>query len=73
LLGTDPIFALFMGAIAYASSSSITLTLLEERKRLANPEAEFMLALLVFEDLAAPVLVSFLANLTITSQKMAGI
>ena len=64
LLGLDPTFAVFMGGIAYASSSSITLSLLEQRKRLANREAEFILALLVFEDIAAPILISLLRNVT---------
>ncbi len=60
-LGLDPMAALVIGSVAYATSSSISVKLLEEQKRLANPEAEFILALLIFEDLVAPVLVSFLA------------
>ncbi len=35
--------------------------MLQEQKRLANPEAEFILAILIFEDLVAPILVSFIA------------
>ncbi len=72
LLGYDATFAVFMGGIAYASSSSITLSLLEQRKRLANPEAEFILALLVFEDIAAPILISILRNVSAGSQAGAG-
>lgn len=60
-LGLTPINALVVGSVAYATSSSITAKMLEEQKRLANPETDFILALLIFEDLVAPVLVSFLA------------
>ena len=62
LFGLDLIAALTVGSIAYATSSSISAKLLDEHKRLANPEAEFILSLLIFEDLVAPVLVSFLAG-----------
>jgi CPA2 family monovalent cation:H+ antiporter-2 len=60
-LGLSAIHALMIGSVAYATSSSITAKMLEEQKRLANPETDFILALLIFEDLVAPVLVSFLA------------
>lgn len=59
-LGLIPSF--IIGSVAYATSSSISAKMLEENKRLANPEAEFILALLIFEDLVAPVLVSFIAG-----------
>lgn len=65
LLGFDLLAALIIGGVAYATSSSITIKMLEDSKRLKTPEGEFKLALLVFEDLAAPVLVSFLAGLII--------
>ncbi len=64
LFGFDLMAALIIGGVAYASSSSITVKMLEESKRLKTPEGEFKLALLIFEDLAAPVLVSFLVGLT---------
>ena len=60
LVGLDPMAGFVIGSVAYATSSSISVKLLAEQKRLANPEAEFILALLIFEDLVAPVLVSFL-------------
>ncbi len=60
--GLDPASALVVGSVAYATSSSISAKMLEEQKRLANPETEFILALLIFEDLVAPVLVSFIAG-----------
>ncbi|MFW6007592.1 MAG: cation:proton antiporter [Halanaerobiales bacterium] len=59
----DLITSFFIGAIVYASSSSITLKLLEEKKRMANKETEFILALLIFEDLVAPIMVSFFAGI----------
>jgi len=62
LFGMDFISAFMIGSIAYATSSSISAKMLDEKKRLANPEAEFILALLIFEDLVAPILVSFIAG-----------
>jgi len=62
LFGMDPISAFTIGSIAYATSSSISAKMLDEKKRLANPETEFILALLIFEDLVAPVVVSFIAS-----------
>ncbi len=61
MVGLDPLTAFVIGSVAYATSSSISVKLLEDQKRLANPETEFILALLIFEDLVAPVLVSVLA------------
>ena len=62
LFSLDVISAFTIGSIAYATSSSISAKMLDEKKRLANPEAEFILALLIFEDLIAPILVSFIAG-----------
>ncbi len=62
LFGLDVISAFIIGSIAYATSSSISAKMLDEKKRLANPETEFILALLIFEDLVAPILVSFIAS-----------
>ncbi len=66
LLGFDLIFSLIVGGVAYASSSAITINLLEETNRKTTPEGEFKLALLIFEDIAAPVIVSVLVGLTAT-------
>jgi len=63
LFGLGPVVAFTIGAIAYATSSSISAKMLDEQKRLANPETEFILALLIFEDLVAPVVVSFIASM----------
>ena len=65
LFGFDLLAALIIGGVAYATSSSITVKMLEESKRLKTPEGEFKLALLIFEDLAAPVMVSFLVGLSV--------
>ncbi|MEW6662373.1 MAG: cation:proton antiporter [Bacillota bacterium] len=70
--GLNLITAFLIGAVAYASSSSITAKMLEEKRRLANPETEFILALLIFEDLVAPILVSFLAGVYSGTQITAG-
>jgi len=62
-VGFDLVSALFLGAIAYATSSSITAKLIEEKKRVANPETEFLLGVLIFEDLLAPILIVLLAGM----------
>ncbi|GAE31061.1 cation:proton antiporter [Halalkalibacter hemicellulosilyticus] len=64
LMGLDMIPSLIIGGVAYATSSSITAKMLESSKRMANPESEFMLGLLIFEDLVAPILVAILVGLT---------
>jgi monovalent cation:H+ antiporter-2, CPA2 family len=60
----DMITAFLMGSVVYATSSSITAKILETSKRMANPESEFMLGLLIFEDIVAPVAVAVLVGLT---------
>ena len=62
--GLDWITAFLMGGVVYATSSSITAKILETSKRMANPESEFLLGLLIFEDIAAPVAVAVLVGLT---------
>ena len=63
IFGLNLFSAFVLGSVAYATSSSITAKLLEDKKRLANLETEFILALLIFEDLVAPVLVSFIVGI----------
>lgn len=58
-----PVEALLVGAICYASSSSIILKSLEDTRRVANPETEFIVGLLIFEDMLAPVIVAVAASL----------
>lgn len=62
--GLDWISSLIVGGIVYATSSSITAKLLEDKDRTENKESEFMLLILVFEDLLAPILVTVLIGLT---------
>ncbi|MBS4024227.1 MAG: cation:proton antiporter [Clostridia bacterium] len=64
LFGLDLITSFLIGGVVYATSSSITAKMLESSKRMANPESEFMLALLIFEDIVAPVAVAILVGLT---------
>lgn len=64
LFGLDWITSFLIGGVVYATSSSITAKLLESSKRMANTESEFMLALLIFEDLVAPIAVAILVGLT---------
>jgi CPA2 family monovalent cation:H+ antiporter-2 len=64
VFGLDWITAFLMGGVVYATSSSITAKILETSKRMANPESEFLLGLLIFEDIAAPVAVAVLVGLT---------
>ncbi len=62
--GLDWITSFLMGGVVYATSSSITAKILESSKRMANPESEFLLGLLIFEDLVAPIAVAVLVSLT---------
>lgn len=55
--------AFLLGGVTYASSSSITLKMLEDKKRFANPESDYMIALLIFEDIIAPVAVTLITVL----------
>lgn len=64
LLGLDFTSAFLIGGVVYTTSSSITAKLLESTKRMANTESEYLLALLIFEDLIAPILVAILVGLT---------
>lgn len=64
VFGLDLLSAFLIGGTVYATSSSITAKLLESSRRMANRESEFMLALLIFEDLVAPVFVAILLGMT---------
>jgi CPA2 family monovalent cation:H+ antiporter-2 len=64
LFGLSLLESFIVGGIVYATSSSITAKMLESTKRMANAESEFILALLIFEDLVAPILVAVLIGLT---------
>lgn len=64
LFGLDWVSSLIVGGIVYATSSSITAKLLDEKNRTDNKESEFMLLILIFEDLIAPILVTVLIGLS---------
>lgn len=55
--------AFLIGGIVFATSSSITAKLLNEKGRMANAETEFILGILIFEDLIAPIFVAILIAL----------
>jgi CPA2 family monovalent cation:H+ antiporter-2 len=62
--GMDLVTSLLIGGVIYATSSSITAKMLETGKRIANAESEFILALLIFEDIVAPVMIAVLIALS---------
>ncbi|KGX89607.1 sodium/hydrogen exchanger [Pontibacillus halophilus JSM 076056 = DSM 19796] len=64
LFGLDWFTAFLIGGVTYATSSSITAKLLDDRSRMANTETEFILALLIFEDLIAPIVVAILIGMS---------
>ncbi|MEQ6389812.1 cation:proton antiporter [Bacillaceae bacterium S4-13-58] len=59
----DLLTAFLIGGITYATSSSITAKLLDDSGRMANTETEFILALLIFEDLISPIIVAVLIGI----------
>ncbi|WP_226680291.1 cation:proton antiporter [Sutcliffiella horikoshii] len=61
--GLDLLTSFLIGGVLYATSSSISAKLLESTKRLANAESEYILAILIFEDIVAPVIVAVLIGL----------
>ncbi len=63
--GFDLFASFIIGGVAYASSSSITIKMLEDTDRDKSPEGEFKVGLLIFEDIVAPVMVSFLVGFSL--------
>ncbi len=53
--------SLIAAGIAYASSSAITTKTIIDNHRIANPETELILGLMVFEDIVAPVILAIIA------------
>ncbi|MBO8156731.1 MAG: cation:proton antiporter [Bacillaceae bacterium] len=62
--GLEFYHAFLIGGVAYATSSSITAKLLGDTGRMANRESEFILGILIFEDLVAPIAVAVLIGLS---------
>lgn len=61
LVGFDFLLSFGIAGISYASSSAITTKMIIDEHRIANSETEFILGLMVFEDLLAPFIVAFSA------------
>jgi CPA2 family monovalent cation:H+ antiporter-2 len=55
LLGWGPLAAVLLGGVTYISSSGIIARVLQELRRLGNPETPTVLSILVLEDLAMAV------------------
>ncbi|MEZ2458945.1 cation:proton antiporter [Salinicoccus roseus] len=62
-MGLDVTSAMLVGGVVYATSSSITAKMLQKSNRLINDESGFMLGLLIFEDVVAPILVAVIASM----------
>ncbi|MDQ7038878.1 MAG: cation:proton antiporter [Aquificota bacterium] len=58
--GFDPVTALIIAGVFYPSSTSIVAKLLMDFRRLASPEAELLIGILIFEDLVSIILISVL-------------
>jgi CPA2 family monovalent cation:H+ antiporter-2 len=65
LLGWGPLPAVLLGGVTYISSSGIIARVLEELKRLNNPETPIILSILVLEDLAMAVFLPLIAVLLV--------
>ncbi len=60
LFGFDLVTSLLIAGVFYPSSTSIVAKLLMDFKRLASPEAELLIGILIFEDLVSIMLLSIL-------------
>ena len=65
LLGFSVFQAVLIGGVAYASSSAITTKIIVDNHRIANPETELILGLMVFEDIVAPILLAFISAIAL--------
>ncbi len=61
----DILFSLIISCILYPTSTSIIAKLLMDYKRLVFPEAEFLIGVLIFEDLVSIVLLSLLTPISL--------
>ncbi len=69
LFGLSPITSLILASVFYPTSTSIIAKLLTDFKRLASPEAELLIGILIFEDLVSIIILSLLIPL----QEMGGL
>ena len=65
LLGFSIFQAVLIGGVAYASSSAITTKIIVDNHRIANPETELILGLMVFEDIVAPILLALISAIAL--------
>ncbi len=72
LFGWSPLASLLLGGVTYISSSGIIARLLEELKRLGNPETPTILSILVLEDLGMAIYLPLVAVLLIGQGFWAG-
>jgi monovalent cation:H+ antiporter-2, CPA2 family len=72
LLGWQPLACVLLGGVTYISSSGIIARVLEELRRLSNPETPTILSILVLEDLAMAVYLPLVAVLLVGQPMMAG-
>ena len=63
IFGFNLLQALILAAVFYPSSTSIIAKLLMDFKRIASPEAEMLIGILIFEDLVAILLLALLIPL----------
>ena len=73
LLGFGGLTAFTLSVALYPSSSAIVSKLLIDLKKLANPEVEPVLSILVFEDIAAATLLAVLVGLSGGSSDPVGV
>ncbi|SMP18713.1 potassium/proton antiporter membrane subunit, CPA2 family [Desulfurobacterium pacificum] len=67
LLGFDNFTSFVLSIILYPSSSAIISKLLIDYRKLANPEVDPVLSILVFEDIAAAIFLALISNLSSTN------
>jgi len=63
LIGFDYLSAFVIAAIMYPSSTSIVAKLMVDYRRLVNPESELLLGILIYEDIVAIIILTFLSYL----------
>ncbi len=66
LLNFDLFTAFLIAGLSYASSSAITTKIIVDNKRVANPETELILGLMVFEDIFSPLILAILSSFAVT-------
>ncbi len=63
LIGFDYLSAFIIASVIYPSSTSIVAKLLVDYRRLVNPESELLLGILIYEDIVAIIILTFLSYL----------